>query len=96
MALELEPFGVRARLVLPGRAPDTRFGDNARAHMHGLDHEAYADMVKEVFARLGDTSTPITRAQDVAEAVWRAATDPSAPMRIPAGADAEAWAAEVR
>lgn len=94
MALELEPFGVRARLVLPGRAPDTRFGDNAHAHMHGLDHEAYADLVKEVFARLGDTSTPITRAQDVAEAVWRAATDPLAPMRIPAGADAEAWAAE--
>jgi len=28
--------------------------------------------------------------------VWRAATDPSPPMRIPAGADAEAWAAEVR
>lgn len=95
MALELEPFGVRARLVLPGRAPDTRFGDNARAHMHGLDHEAYADLVKETFARFADTVAPITRAEDVAEAVWRAATDPSAPMRIPAGADAEAWAAEV-
>jgi NAD(P)-dependent dehydrogenase (short-subunit alcohol dehydrogenase family) len=96
MALELEQFGVRAHLVLPGRAPDTRFGDNARAHMHSLDHEAYADLVKEVFARMGDMSSPITRAQDVAEAVWRAATDPSAPMRIPAGADAEAWAAEAR
>ncbi|MGF6506145.1 SDR family oxidoreductase [Paraburkholderia sp. 32] len=94
MALELEQFGIRARLVLPGRAPDTRFGDNARAHMHGLDHDAYADLVKAVFARLGDTSAPVTRAQDVAEAVWRATTDPSAPMRIPAGADAEAWAAE--
>ncbi|MGF6507079.1 SDR family oxidoreductase [Paraburkholderia sp. 32] len=94
MALELEQFGIRARLVLPGRAPDTRFGDNARAHMSGLDHEAYTDLVKEVFARVLDTSAPITRAHDVAEAVWRAATDPSAPMRIPAGADAEAWAAE--
>jgi short-subunit dehydrogenase len=60
MALELEQFGVRARLVLPGRAPDTRFGENAHAHMHGLDHEAYADLVKEVFARFQDTSTPIT------------------------------------
>ena len=36
MAVELEPFGVRARLVLPGRAPETRFGDNARARMHRL------------------------------------------------------------
>ncbi len=96
MALELEPFGVRAHLVLPGRAPDTRFGENARPHMHGFDHEAYADLVKNVLARMSDTSSPITRAQDVAEAVWRAATDPSSPMRIPAGADAEAWAAEAR
>jgi NAD(P)-dependent dehydrogenase (short-subunit alcohol dehydrogenase family) len=96
MAPELEQFGVRAHLVLPGRAPDTRFGDNARAHMHGLDHEACADLVKEVFARLLDTSSPTTQAQDVAEAVWRAATDSSSPMHIPAGADAEAWAAELR
>jgi Short-chain dehydrogenases of various substrate specificities len=96
MALELEPFGVRVRLVLPGRAPGTRFGDNARAHMHGLDHEAYAELVKSVLAGFADTSSPVTRAPDVAEAVWRAATDPSSPMHIPAGADAEAWAAEAR
>ncbi|MBA9900059.1 SDR family oxidoreductase [Burkholderia cepacia] len=96
MAVELEPFGVRAHLVLPGRAPDTRFGDNARANMHGFEHEAYADFVGKAVARMLDASGPITHAQDVAEAVWRAATDPSSPMRIPAGADAEAWAAEAR
>lgn len=70
--------------------------ENARARMHGFNHEAYADLAKNVMAHLGDTSSPITRAQDVAEAVWRAATDPSSPMRIAAGADAEAWAAEAR
>ncbi|RQT55224.1 SDR family NAD(P)-dependent oxidoreductase [Burkholderia cepacia] len=96
MAVELEPFGVRAHLVLPGRAPDTRFGDNARAHMHGFEHDAYAEFVGKAVARMLDASGPITHAQDVAEAVWRAATDPSSPMRIPAGADAEAWAAEAR
>jgi len=37
---------------------------------------------------------PVTYASDVAEAVWRAATDPSAPLRIPGGADAELWMAE--
>ena len=94
MALELEPLGVRMRLVLPGRSPETRFGDNARAHMHGFDHEAYADFVKTVVARMMDTSSPVTHAPDVAEAVWRAVTDPSSPMRIAAGADAEAWMAE--
>ena len=95
MALELEPLGIRTRLVLPGRSPETRFGDTARAHMHGFEHEAYAALVKRVVAGMQDTSTPLTHAQDVAEAVWRAATDPSTPMRIPAGADAVAWAAEV-
>ncbi|MBR8183488.1 SDR family oxidoreductase [Burkholderia ambifaria] len=94
MALELEPFGVRARLVLPGRAPGTRFADNARVHMHGFEHEAYAEFAAAAFKRMVDESAPITHARDVAEAVWRAATDPSCPMRIPAGADAEAWAAE--
>ncbi|WP_175882482.1 SDR family oxidoreductase [Burkholderia sp. BCC0044] len=94
MAAELEPFGVRAHLVLPGRAPDTRFADNARGNMHGFEHEAYADFVGKAVARMLDASGPITHAQDVAEAVWRAATDPSSPMRIPAGADAQAWAAE--
>ena len=94
VALELAPFGVRAHLVLPGRAPDTRFAENARAHMHGFEHEAYAEFAAAVFARIVDEAAPITHAQDVAEAVWRAATDPSSPMRIPAGADAVAWAAE--
>ncbi len=96
MALELAPFGVRACLVLPGRSPETRFGDNARPHMHGFDHVAYADLVKNVVARMTDTSSPTTHAPDVAEAVWRAATDPSSPLRIAAGADAEAWMAEAR
>jgi len=96
MALELEQFGVRTRLVLPGRAPDTRFGENARANMHGFEHEAYEDLGKKVFAQFADTSSQITYAEDVAKAVWRAATDPSAPMHIPAGADAEDWASAAR
>ncbi|WP_423367964.1 SDR family oxidoreductase [Burkholderia sp. LMG 32019] len=96
MAVELEPFGVRAHLVLPGRAPDTRFSENARANIHGFEHAAYAAFVEKTIARMLDASGPITHAQDVAEAVWRAATDPSSPTRIPAGADALAWAAEAR
>jgi hypothetical protein len=38
---------------------------------------------------------PFTRLQDVAEAIWRAANDPSSPMRIPAGADAVALASSM-
>lgn len=95
MALELKQFGVRTCLVLPGSAPGTRFRESARSRMHGFEHEAYADLVKQVFAGMTDPSSLTTQAQDVAEAVWLAATQPSSPMIIPAGADAQAWAAEV-
>ncbi|MDR3495878.1 MAG: SDR family oxidoreductase [Ancalomicrobiaceae bacterium] len=87
LALELEQFGVHVRLVLPGRSPETRFADNAHSRVYGLDHEAYADLVKSVFAGFAAPG-PVTHAQDVAEAVWRAVNDPSSPMRLPAGADA--------
>ena len=91
LALELEPFSVRARLVLPGRAPDTSFGENARSRMGNGFPEAYSDLVQRVFAGWQE-SGPVTHSSDVAEAVWRAATDPSCPMRLPAGADAVALA----
>ena len=90
LALELAPFDVRARVVLPGRAPSTSFGDNARRLMEGSGHPAYAEFTQQVFAAVRDTSTPVTHSQDVAEAVWRAVTDPAAPMRLAAGADAAA------
>jgi NAD(P)-dependent dehydrogenase (short-subunit alcohol dehydrogenase family) len=91
LALELEPFGIRVRLVLPGRAPDTQFGNNARARMKDGFPEAYANLAQSIMARW-QTATAITRSSDVAEAVWRAVNDPSSPMRLPAGADALQWA----
>ncbi len=87
LALELTPFAVRAHLVLPGRAPETKFGENARSRMGGAIPEAYADLAQSVFARWAE-ETEVTHAVNVAEAVWRAATDASCPLRIPAGADA--------
>ena len=90
LALELEPFNVRMRLVIPGRAP-TRFAENAQSRMHGGIPEAYAKFAHSAFARMGQSSAG-TRALDVAEAVWRAASDPSSPVRIAAGADAVALA----
>jgi hypothetical protein len=41
-----------------------------------------------------DTEGPETHAPAVATAVRRASTYPSAPLRIPAGDDAEQWMAE--
>lgn len=87
LALELEPFNVRVKLVLPGRAPETRFGENARPRMQGGIPDAYAAFAQGVFADVGK-STEVTHALDVAEAVWRAANDPGSPTRMAAGADA--------
>lgn len=93
LALELQPFGVRVHLVLPGRAPETPFAKNGHRQnrMQGLDHEAYAELVKNILGMMSDPG-PVTHSRDVAEATWRAATDPSCPLRLPAGADAVEWA----
>ncbi|UPG90260.1 SDR family oxidoreductase [Luteibacter aegosomaticola] len=90
VAHELAPFGIRVRVVLPGRAPTTRFGENARARI-GDFPAPYADFAGKVFEGLRDATTPTTSSSAVAEAVWRAATDPNCPARIPAGEDAEIW-----
>ncbi|TCW18125.1 short-subunit dehydrogenase [Raoultella sp. BIGb0138] len=91
LAVEMAPFGVRVHIVLPGRSPETRFGDNARPHLRGMEEPDYAPMLQQFVRSVQDDSAPVTHASDVAAAVWRAATDPSAPLRIPAGADAEIW-----
>ncbi|WP_420008913.1 SDR family oxidoreductase [Xanthomonas sacchari] len=94
LASEVEPFGVRVRLVLPGSSGETRFRDTARTRLRGMDDAVYGDFMRHTIARMADSTGAGTRMQDVAEAVWRAATDPSAPLYLPAGADAVQWAAE--
>ncbi|MCC2957797.1 SDR family oxidoreductase [Massilia sp. IC2-477] len=91
LALELQPIGVRAHVVLPGRSPETTFARNAAPRMQGSVPDAYAGFVEGVFAGRGGDG-PVTYAADVVEAIWRAALDPAAPLRIPAGADAVALA----
>ena len=92
VALELGPMGIRMRIVIPGRAPETPFGDNARGRMGLNIPEPYTGVAAQVFARF-QAGGAVTHSRDVAEAVWRAATDPACPMRLPAGADAVARAA---
>lgn len=97
LALELAPFGIRAHLVLPGMAPETAFGQNARAQMaaQGVSvPEAWADFTRRTLERMAARHEgPITTAADVAETIWRAVNDPASPLRLPAGADAVALSA---
>lgn len=95
LALEVEPFGVRVRLVIPGRAPETSFGATARSRSQNGIPEAYAAWARQVFSAVPQQPGEVTTAADVAEAVWQAVTAASSPFRIPAGADAVTLAGQV-
>ncbi|HGE8465233.1 SDR family oxidoreductase [Serratia nevei] len=89
LALELEQFNVQVRLVMPGRAPETRFGENARPRMGGIPN-AYAELAQSIFAARGQSSESVTLVSEVVDAVWLAATDPSCSLRLLVGSDAVA------
>ncbi|WP_028063794.1 SDR family oxidoreductase [Solirubrobacter soli] len=88
LALELEAFDVRVKLVQPGYGPTTRFTSNGTI---GSIPEAYAPFAECVMAGVQQRSL-VTSEADVAEAVWRAAHDTTGQLRFPAGPDAVALA----
>lgn len=91
LAHELAAFGVRAKLVEPGYAPTTRFSQNTEVPVEDLIPEAYAAFAAPIFE--GFANPPlVTTESDVAETIWRAATDGADRLRYPAGADAVALA----
>ena len=91
LALELEEFNVRVKLVEPGYGPSTNFTSNGRSRMNGLIPEDYAPFAQRVLADFQNQTTA-THESDVAEAVWRAANDTTGQLRFPAGPDAIALA----
>ncbi|SRR6266540_666833 len=91
LALELEGFTVRVKLVEPGYGPSTNFTSNGRARMEGLIPKEYAPFAERIFSSLGQPAA-VTSPTDVAEAVWRAANDATGTLRFPAGPDAVALA----
>ena len=50
--------------------------------------EPYQAFVQDYLTKLR-SGTEVTTPDEVAEAVWRSVTESDAPMKIPAGADAE-------
>ena len=91
LAFELEAFNVSVKLVEPGYGPGTRFAQNSGGRMEGLIPEAYALFAQRIFASHTQPAAVTTDA-DVAEVVWRAATDATGQLRFAAGPDAVALA----
>ncbi|WP_417642414.1 SDR family oxidoreductase [Enterobacter kobei] len=88
LALEVKPFGIRVHVVLPGRSPETKFGENARAYSGGRDDTVYGSLVNEFIQRAGDAHAPVTHAEDVAKAILAVAEQQHAPLYTAAGEDA--------
>ena len=91
LALELDEFDVRVKLVEPGYGPTTNFTSNGQTRMNRLIPEPYAAFAQRVMANFQQPEL-VTHASDVAEAVWRAANDDTGQLRFPAGPDAMALA----
>tara|TARA_R110002020_G_scaffold178334_7_gene371355 strand:+ start:4226 stop:4972 length:747 start_codon:yes stop_codon:yes gene_type:complete len=90
LAKELVAFDIGIKLVEPGYAPTTRFGANTELPIADLIPADYADFARPIFEAFA-APTVTTREIDVAEAVWRAATDTTGQQRFPAGPDAVAF-----
>ena len=88
---ELNAFGVRAKLVVPGYGPSTSFAANGQQRMQGLIPAAYESFAHRVFSGF-DKVSEVTKPADVAEGIWQAANDTSDQLRFPVGADAIALA----
>lgn len=87
LAYELGTFGVRVKIVQPGLAPSTSFAANSGGRCDNLIPAAYADITGRYLKSMQEYPTAYTSAEDVAEAVYAAATDGLDKLRYPAGAD---------
>ncbi|MEV7013406.1 SDR family oxidoreductase [Streptosporangium sp. NPDC051022] len=96
LALELAPFGVRAKTVEPGACLTTNFAARATngGPLEDLVPAPYVPWVKKVMDDV--TSRDLfTKESDVAETVWRAVHDTTGQLRFPAGPDA-VWLAQAK
>lgn len=80
---ELEPLGIRVKLVEPG-AIKTDFYDRSREFVMRDDlRPAYGAFVSKVEKVSQDTGAKAVGPEVVAETIWRAATDGKAKLRYP-------------
>lgn len=90
LTYELAPFGISVKIIEPGRV-DTDFGGRSFVLTTGPERSAYQAVIGAVFegftARQGQDHAS---AEDVATAIYNAATDGTRQLRYIVGEDAEA------
>ncbi len=92
---ELEPLGVRVKIVEPGMVK-TAFGGRSFDFCNDESLAEYQDTVRKLFAYWGRIASSPSDPAVVAEVIWAAAHDEGDALRFRAGADAEAFLAARR
>jgi NAD(P)-dependent dehydrogenase (short-subunit alcohol dehydrogenase family) len=86
---ELAPFGIQAKIIVPGGV-DTNFsGRSLNLTFHGDGH-AYAEEVARVTEAFRARASAYSHPDDIAKVIFTAATDDSRKVKYVVGADAEA------
>ena len=89
LAYEMRQVGITVRLVEPGLAPSTEFGNNCSPLMQGLTPAPYDAFALEYMSKMQNYTTAYATEEDITEAVYAAANDTSDRLRYPAGADSK-------
>ena len=93
MAYELEPIGVRAKIIQPGTIA-TDFAGRSFDFQNDDSIQEYQPMINTMLAGIGDVTTDESRVSPpstVAEVIYRAATDGTKTLRYTAGKDADVF-----
>ena len=84
---ELEPFGVKVKIVEPGMIR-TDFGGRSFDFVNDETIEEYQGTVQKLFAHWGSVGEHASEPSVVAEVIWTAVTDGTNTLRYRAGKDA--------
>ncbi|KAI0563193.1 short-chain dehydrogenase/reductase [Gracilaria domingensis] len=88
MAFELEPFGIRVRLVEPGHV-ETNFASTSMAFASSETVKVYDKMVEKAFSQVMTEDTAAgSKPAKIAAVIYEAAVDDTNKLRYPAGDDA--------
>lgn len=87
LAYELGIFGLRVKIVQPGFAPTTNFATKSGGGALAAIPAAYAEFAGRYMQSMQNYATAYTKEDDVATAVYAAATSEDDKLRYPAGAD---------
>jgi NAD(P)-dependent dehydrogenase (short-subunit alcohol dehydrogenase family) len=87
LAYELGIFGLRVKIVQPGLAPTTSFANKSGGRTEDALPAAYMEFAGRYMQSMQNYPTAYTKEDDVATAVYTAATSHDDKLRYPAGAD---------